>query len=123
MHNGCSLFWQTNEAGGRTYHSNEIPCGVFVWDTCLVDMGTLCEAISMEFALLGVERRATEKRARQEAQALHELRAEFRALKPEPRRLHSSRQLVMLLRNARAMLRAHPLATELIAAIDEAIGE
>lgn len=62
-HLGYGLYWQRNEAGGRTYHSDEIPCGVFVWDTCLIDIGTLCEAISMEFALLGAERRAEQRAA------------------------------------------------------------
>lgn len=69
MHHGAGLYWQRNEAGGRTYHSDEIPCGVFVWDTCLIDIATLCEAISMEFALLGAERRAAmaEQHRRQRA--------------------------------------------------------
>lgn len=64
MHNGSSLFWSRNAAGGRTYWSDEIGGGVNVWDTCLVDFGTLCEAISMELALLGTERRAEERRER-----------------------------------------------------------
>ena len=61
MHNGSTLFWQENKAGGRTYSSDEIGGGVEVWDTCLVAFGTLCEAISMEMALQGVERRAAER--------------------------------------------------------------
>jgi len=63
MHNGSWLYWKRNAAGGRTYTSDEIPTGVEVWDTCLTDVGTLCEAISMEFALAGVERRAEERAA------------------------------------------------------------
>lgn len=69
MHNGSCLYWKRNEAGGRTYTSDEIPTGVEVWDTCLTDFGTLCEAISMELALLGVERRASERRAFEQQRA------------------------------------------------------
>lgn len=68
-HLGYGLYWQRNEAGGRTYHSDEIPCGVFVWDTCLIEMATLCEAIAMEIALLGAERRQQERAFRDIAAA------------------------------------------------------
>jgi hypothetical protein len=64
MHNGSTLFWKRNEAGGRTYTSDEIPPGVEVWDTCLTATATLCEAIAMEFALSCMERRAAERRER-----------------------------------------------------------
>jgi hypothetical protein len=64
MHTGCHLFWEQNAAGGRTYTSDEIAGGVLVWDTCLVEFATLCEAFSMEIALQGIERRATERRER-----------------------------------------------------------
>lgn len=67
MHTGCCLYWRTNEAGGRIYTSDEIPTGVEVWDTCLIDMATLCEAIAIEFALVGVERRAEQRSARESA--------------------------------------------------------
>lgn len=60
-HLGYRLYWQRNEAGGRTYHSDEVPTGVFIWDTCLAAYGTLCEAISMEFALQAAERRADDR--------------------------------------------------------------
>lgn len=64
MHNGARLYWKTNEAGGRTYYSDEIGGGVMVWDTCLVDFGTLCEAISCELALQAVARRMDHAEAR-----------------------------------------------------------
>ncbi len=64
-HLGHYLYWKRNAAGGRTYTSDEIPTGVEVWDTCLTDFGTLCEAISMELALLGVERRAKQRKQRE----------------------------------------------------------
>ena len=46
--NGCMLFVEDNKAGGRTYFSDEISCGVMVWDTCLVDEVTLLAAIVEE---------------------------------------------------------------------------
>lgn len=46
--NGCTLYWKTNEAGGRTYHSDEIGCGVLVWDTALVASSTLIAAMNKE---------------------------------------------------------------------------
>jgi hypothetical protein len=64
MHNGNTLFWKRNEAGGRTYTSDEIPTGVEVWDTCLTATATLCEAIAMEFALSCMERRDEERAER-----------------------------------------------------------
>lgn len=69
MHNGSILYWKTNAAGGRTFYSDEIPTGVCVWDTCLVGFDTLCEAISIEMALRGVERRAEDRAARGAADA------------------------------------------------------
>src|SRR5262245_49752798 len=60
-HTGSILQWQRNEAGGRSYYSDECGLATFVWDTCLTDIAVLCEAISMEFALAGAERRAAER--------------------------------------------------------------
>lgn len=49
--NGCTLYMKENEAGGRTYFSNEIGGGVTIWDTCLVDESTLLAAIVYEMTL------------------------------------------------------------------------
>ena len=46
--NGCTLYWEENAAGGRTYYSDEIGCGVTVWDTSLIDPSTLTAAIHQE---------------------------------------------------------------------------
>lgn len=46
--NGCTLFWNPNEAGGRTYISDEIGGGVVVWDTCCCDESTLLAAMNIE---------------------------------------------------------------------------
>lgn len=46
--NGCTLWWSSNEVGGRTYVSDEIGGGVFVWDTSIVDEGTLLRALAVE---------------------------------------------------------------------------
>ena len=46
--NGCRLYWKTNEVGGRTYFSDEIGGGVYVWDTALVGDDTLLSAITEE---------------------------------------------------------------------------
>lgn len=62
MHNGASLFWEANKAGGRTYSSDEIGGGVEVWDTCLVSFHTLCEAMAIECAMMAAESRAERKR-------------------------------------------------------------
>lgn len=70
MRNGATLFWETNAAGGRTYWSDEVGGGVQVWDTSLVCFGSLCEAISMEFALLAAEHRAQEKATREAGHGL-----------------------------------------------------
>lgn len=58
--NGNTLFWKLNEAGGRTYYSDEIGGGVVVWDTCLVDHSTLLAAITTELGLLTQERHQKE---------------------------------------------------------------
>lgn len=46
--NGTSIFWEVNDIEGRTYHSDEVGGGVFVWDTALVNMTTLLGAIAHE---------------------------------------------------------------------------
>ena len=56
MPNGYTLFWKENEVGGRTYYSNEIGDGVFVWDTALVNVDTILTAISHEMGLQKYER-------------------------------------------------------------------
>ena len=53
--NGCSLYYQDNKVGGRTYYSDEIGGGVLVWDTCLVDESTLLAAMTQEHALIKKE--------------------------------------------------------------------
>jgi len=42
---GLSLYVRENEAGGHTYYSDEVGCGVMVWDTCLISERTLLAAI------------------------------------------------------------------------------
>jgi len=46
--NGATLFVEFNEVGGRRYWSDEIGGGVCVWDTSLVDSGTLLAAMAEE---------------------------------------------------------------------------
>lgn len=46
--NGCALYWRPNEVGGREYYSDEIPCGVEVWNTALINADTLLAAIVQE---------------------------------------------------------------------------
>ena len=45
---GTSLYVVDNEAGGRTYYSDEIGCGVLVWDTALVSRRTIEAALSYD---------------------------------------------------------------------------
>lgn len=45
---GYKLYRQTNGVGGHTYWSDEIGCGVMVWDTALVGLETLKLAIDVE---------------------------------------------------------------------------
>jgi hypothetical protein len=59
--NGCALYWKQNEAGGRTYYSDEIGGGVHVWDTTLVDESTLLAAIVHEQGLKIKEMHEREK--------------------------------------------------------------
>lgn len=46
--NGCHIFRRPNKAGGYTYYSDEISGGVVIWDTCLVNEGTLLAAMACE---------------------------------------------------------------------------
>jgi len=46
--NGCTLYWKRNEAGGRTYFSDEVGGGVMVWDTCLCDESSVLAAMVKE---------------------------------------------------------------------------
>ena len=46
--NGSRLYWKSNEAGGRSYISDEIGGGVHVWDSSLVDPSTLLMAMAKE---------------------------------------------------------------------------
>ena len=55
--NSCTLYWKRNEVGGRMYYSDEIPCGVIVWDTCCVQDSTLLAAIVKELQLYDYEKR------------------------------------------------------------------
>ena len=49
--NGCTLYWEPNEVGGRRYASDEVGGGVHVWDTALVNESTLLAALTIEAAL------------------------------------------------------------------------
>ena len=46
--NSCSLYRMPNGAGGYTYWSDEVGDGVMVWDTCLVNEGTMLTALAEE---------------------------------------------------------------------------
>ena len=49
--NTCTLYWHDNGVGGRVYFSDEIGGGVLVWDTSLVEEGTLLAAMAQEYRL------------------------------------------------------------------------
>ena len=42
------LYWRDNEVGGRTYFSDEVGDGLWVWDTSLVSEASLKEAMRLE---------------------------------------------------------------------------
>lgn len=46
--NGHTLSWKPNEAGGRTYFSDEIGGGTVIWDTCLCEESTIQAALNVE---------------------------------------------------------------------------
>lgn len=66
--NGSTLYWKQNEAGGRTYFSDEVGGGVHVWDTCLVDQSTVLAALTKEWELSIQEVR--QKHAQEKAKKL-----------------------------------------------------
>lgn len=45
---GISLWVKPNEVGGRTYITDEIGCGVMVWDTALISERLLIAAMQHE---------------------------------------------------------------------------
>ena len=70
--NGCRLYMRHNEAGGRTYYSDEIGGGVFVWDTCLVDLSTLLTAMAYEEKMLRQEKNGEAPKRRLTSEELEE---------------------------------------------------
>lgn len=60
--NGSTLFVEDNQAGGRTYFSDEVGGGVVVWDTCLVSESTILAAMVEEARLVRVEFENTKER-------------------------------------------------------------
>jgi hypothetical protein len=62
--NGCTLYWELNDVGGRTYTSDEIGDGVLVWDTALIDVSTLMAAMTHEATLVKAEEHWAKKRAK-----------------------------------------------------------
>lgn len=54
--NGCTLYWETNQVGGRTYFTDEIGGGAVVWDTSIISGNTLLCALSIEKSLETIER-------------------------------------------------------------------
>lgn len=53
--NGCFLWWEYDEVGGRRYWTDEIGGGAVVWDTAIVDKSTLLAAIVHEERLINEE--------------------------------------------------------------------
>ena len=62
--NGCTMYWKENDAGGRTYTSNEVGIDMMVWDTALTDDSTLMAAMTQEASLQRLERYWAEQRAK-----------------------------------------------------------
>ena len=54
--NGCSLFWEPNEVGGRRYYSDECGAPTLVWDTALTDQASLMAAMTQEAVIAFNER-------------------------------------------------------------------
>ena len=46
--NGCALWWEDNEAGGRIYYSDENGIDMIIWDTALTSAETLLCAVNRE---------------------------------------------------------------------------
>jgi hypothetical protein len=53
--NGCMLYVKDNGVGGRTYMSDEIACGIIVWDTAICSGSTLLAAMTEEARLVTKE--------------------------------------------------------------------
>jgi len=66
--NGCTLYWERNEAGGRTYMSDEIGSAMTVWDTALMDGSTLLAAMTQEAHLQKAEWYWEQKREKNKSQ-------------------------------------------------------
>ena len=49
---GYGIYMSENEVGGRTYFSDEVGGGVFIWDTALISMATLECVLSVERSYL-----------------------------------------------------------------------
>ena len=62
--NGCTLYWEINKAGGRTYHTDEVGILVNVWDTAITDNSTLLAAMTQEATLQRAERHWEERKAK-----------------------------------------------------------
>ena len=62
--NGCTLYWEKNEVGGRTYMTDEVGPPCVVWDTALTDQSSLLAAMTQEAALQRLERYWEEKKAK-----------------------------------------------------------
>lgn len=98
LHNGCALYWHPNQVGGRTYLSDEVGGGVFVWDTALVDADTLRAALEVEAFMEGKIQRlhsgslpaedALALRLVDKAQALQSAHIDHRLLQEEVNRLN-----------------------------------
>lgn len=86
--NSCTLFWRPNEAGGRTYISDEVACGTTVWDTALVSVNTLRAALEVEAFMSG----SPETLPAEDALALRlaEARNELREAQTEVARLRAA---------------------------------
>jgi len=98
LHNGCALYWHPNQVGGRTYLSDEVGGGIFVWDTALVDAETLRAALEVEAFMEGKIQRlhsnlpaedALALRLVDKAQALHSAHIDHRLLQEEVTRLNA----------------------------------
>lgn len=46
--NGSQLHWEPNGVGGRRYTSDEVGCGLLIWDTSLIGSGSLLIALAVE---------------------------------------------------------------------------
>lgn len=65
--NGFGLFVKDDEVGGREYWSDEIPTGILIWQTSLVDESSLLAAITEEHRARVADYHAHEKSRRSKA--------------------------------------------------------